>query len=109
MQTRDLNAEMPPVARLGKRNVADMVFEVDFRFVDPVGAVKIERHANQAAAQYRRDIQPFANVRHDVTQPDLATRRRAWIVNPQYGNVHALVGPLHGKEEFVQTAKLFHG
>ena len=108
MQARDLDAEMPPVTRLGQRNMADMVLEVHFSLVDPVGAIEIEGHADKTPAQHRRDIQPLANMRHDIAQPDLATRRRTRIINPQHRHVHALVGLFHGEEEFVQTAKLFH-
>ena len=92
---------MPPVAGLGQRDVANVVFEIDLGLVHPVGTVQIERHPNQAAAKNRRDIEPLADVRHDVAQPDPAAGRRTRIVDPEHRHVHALVGALHGKEEFV--------
>ena len=109
MQARDLNAEVTPVTWLGQRYVANMVFEIDLRFVDPVGTVEIERHAHQTAAQHRRHIKALANVGHDVAQSDLAAGRGARIIDPQHCLMHALVRTLQCEEQFVETAKLFHG
>ena len=54
VDARGLDAELPPVARLGQRDVADVVFEVEVLVLDPVRMVEVERHAQQLLAEHRQ-------------------------------------------------------
>ena len=44
MQPRDQDAQLPPVAGGGQREVADVIFDVEILVLDPVGVVERERN-----------------------------------------------------------------
>ena len=52
MQPGKLDAELPPVARLGQGDVANMEFKVEVGIVDPVGIVKVQRNLHETLPEY---------------------------------------------------------
>ena len=51
MQPRDLDAQLPPVAGLGQRDVTDVIFHVEIGILDPVRMIEVERHTHQPLAK----------------------------------------------------------
>ena len=43
----------------GKRDVADVVLEVELAVLDPVGMIEIERHAHEPPAERPGQVQPI--------------------------------------------------
>jgi len=108
MQTRHLDAELAPVARLRQRDVADVEFHIDMAIIDPVGAVEVQRNRNQATVEYGRPVQPGFKKLQYVLEPDRPAGRCRGVVNSESCNVHVLVAMLELQEQVVRSGKLLH-
>ena len=75
MQPRNLNAQLAPVAGLGQRHVADMIFDVEIGILNPIGVIKVEGYAHQFLAKAARLVQAAFDVTKDILEPDKSAGR----------------------------------
>jgi hypothetical protein len=104
MQAGYLNAQLPPVAGLGQGDVADMIFEVEIRIVDPIGMVEIEGNADQFLAETACLVQAALDMRQYVLEPDETSRRCRRIIYPNRPDMHRRVGGIEIDETRVLPA-----
>ena len=81
MDARGLDAELAPVAGLGQRDVAHVVFDVEVRVVDPIRPVDVEGHALQAAAEHGVAREPVVDVRQQGLEAQRPVAHRALVVD----------------------------
>ncbi len=109
MQARDLDHQLPPVARLGQGDVADVELEIGVGVVDPVRTVERVGHRHQAPAEDLVHVEAAAEVGQDVLEADLAAPRGGRIVDAERRDVVVDVAALGVEKEVVRSRKLFHG
>ena len=92
VNARSQNAQLTPITRLGQRDVAHMVLEVEIRIVCPVGLTEAEGYAYQFAAENGGEMQPGLHQGQDLLEPHLATPRGTLVVNTDTADMlrHAL-------------------
>ena len=108
VDARCLDAELPPVAGLGQRDVAHVVLEVEVLVVHPVGQIHVQRHTLQLLAKRGQPIEPALDVRQDGLEAQLAAGRRALVVDVHEGHVGVGVRRLGVQEGGVVGAELSH-
>ena len=83
---RDLDAELPPIARLGQPRMIKVRLQLKIRVLDPIGMIEVERQTVELALEHRRHIDPAGEMRDDVFEADLPARRGCGIiqVDPHY-------------------------
>ena len=97
MNTCGQDAQLTPITRLGQRDVAHMVLEVEIRIVCPVGLTEAEGHSDQFAAENGGEMQPGLHQGQDLLEPHLATARGTLVVNADATDMlrHALQLGVH--------------
>ena len=81
VQPRDLDAQLPPVAGLGQRDVADVEFDVELGILDPIGMIDVERHAHQPLPERARARQPALDEVQYVLEPHEPAGRGRRVVD----------------------------
>ena len=109
MDARDLDAKLPPVARLGQRDVTDVVFEIEVLIVHPVRVVQPQRHGLQALAKQRRRRQPPLDVRQHRLEPHHPASRGRLVKNVQQADVGVRGRGVRVEVPRVVPAELAHG
>ena len=106
MEPRDLNAELPPVARLGQCDVADVEFDVEFRVFDPIGIIEIERHAHQPLPETPRATEATLDEAQDILEADEPAGGGGRIIDPDRADMHRGMRCLKIDERRVLPAEL---
>ena len=97
-----------PLAPVSKRDMADVVFDVDVVIVDPVGAIESPRRFDQPAPEDLDLLHPgLEKVEYRLEAQRTAGRRRR-IVDTERRNLHQLVAVIHFKKQAVDTGEVFH-
>ena len=74
LKSSNLNAQLPPVAGLRQRQMANMIFDIETGVFHPVRMVKIKRDADEFLAKAACFIQAAFDVSQDVFEADETTR-----------------------------------
>ena len=88
IDARRLDAQLPPVARLGQGNMADVKFEIEIFVIDPIGMIEIQRHSHQLLAKYPRTIETPLDIAQYIFETDLAAGGCRGIINQQLPDMH---------------------
>ena len=78
-----LNAQLPPITRPGQGDMTNMIFQIEFSVLDPIGVVQIERNSDQTLAHGLGQLDPAFEMPQNVFEPHKAARRRFRVVNQQ--------------------------
>jgi len=103
---RDLLGELRIAARLGERQLADVVVEVEVGVVDPVRVVEAERHLAHAPAQRRQEREPVADQRAHLLAAEAAARRRRGVEDRETRDVPGVAAALQREELRVEASEL---
>ena len=106
---------MPPMtsiswsmrARLGHRDVADVVVEVEVGIVEPHRPVQVERHEREPLAELGQQRQPLGEVRLDLLER-VAARHRRRVEQHDRLHLHRDAGVLQVQERRVHAAQPPH-
>ena len=101
MNARRHDLELPPVAGLGKRKMADVKIDVETRITRPVRIGK--RRLDNLVAEHRRDVQSFREMADDLPKAQRA-RETALVVDVDHRDMRRGVRTIHVKEECVLSA-----
>ena len=74
LKSSNLNAQLPPVAGLRQRQMADVIFDIETGVFHPIRMVKIKRDAYQFLAKAACFVQAAFDVSQDVFETDKTTR-----------------------------------
>ena len=102
MQPCHLYHQLPPVARGGQCEVANMVFHVDRAARDPVGPVQTQGRAGQVVAEYRVQVQALREMPEDFLVANPAAGGSARVVDNQRPHMVVDVAPLREQRGVVQ-------
>ena len=108
VQARDLYHQLPPVAGLRQRDMADVVFDVDVVIVNPVGAIESPRRFDQPVPEDLDLLHPgLEEIEYRLEAQRTAGRGRR-VVDAERRHLHQLVSVIHFKKQAVDTGEVFH-
>jgi len=77
MQPRNLNTELAPVAGMGQGDVANVIFNVKVRIIDPVRVIKAKRNLFQFLAKSFGAMNAIFDKLQDIFETNFAASRRS--------------------------------
>ncbi len=105
---RGLDAELPPVARVRQRDMANVVLEIEAIVLDPVGIVDLERNVQQLLPEDRRQVQPALDVLQQALEPHPAPGGRRGVIDVDQRDVGICVATLRIHEAGIFSTQLAH-
>jgi hypothetical protein len=108
VDARDLYAQLAPIPRLRKRNMAHVVLEIEIRIIDPIRHVHAAGQLGQPPSERRRKMQPSVDLAQDALEGDSAVGCCRLVVDQQHLDLHRSLGLLGTQHHVVGPAQLFH-
>ena len=109
IDARRLDAQLSPVARLRQGNMADMIFEIEIRVIDPIRMIEIERHPHKFLPKNPCSVETPLDIAQYVLEPDLTAGCGRGVINQQLSDMHRRIRCFRISKHRIQCAKLFHG
>ena len=103
-----LLGQLALIARRGKRDVADVVVDVDSAFVNPVRMVEAERHTSQSPPQRGQQVYPLGHQLANKRRIERPARRGDRVIHPQCAHVTLGAVVLARQEQRVECRQLSH-
>ena len=107
-QTRRLDAQLPPIARFGKRKMAHVKLEIELGVTYPIWMVEIHRDAHQSFAKHRRKMKTAFDILQDASEGDATTASRRLVVDVQTRPIQGRMRLLLVDERSVLPTELSH-
>ena len=107
-QMSHLLGQLALIARRGKRDVADVVVDVDSAFVNPVRMVEAERHTSQSPPQRGQQVYPLGHQLANKRRIERPARRGDRVIHPQCAHVTLGAVVLGRQEQRVECRQLSH-
>jgi len=108
IDARRLDAQLPPVTRLRQGDMADVIFKIEIRVIDPIGMIQIERHPHQLLPEYPGAVEASLDIAQYVLEADHAAGRGRGIVDQQLPDMHRRVRRFRIGEHRIQCTQLLH-
>ena len=108
MQTRYLNAKLPPIPRLGQCDMAHMEFHIKVGIQHPIGFIQAGRHFHQASAKQWHAAKTLFKICNDLLKTHKATRRRGGIIKSNAAHMLRRIGLFEIDKRSVENSQLLH-
>ncbi len=108
VQPGSLDAELAPVARLGQRDVAHVVLEVELLVLHPVRVIEVGGNPHHLLTEGPGQVQPGLEVGQDALERHRSTGRGGGVVDADRCDVRRRVRPLAVDERRILSTELLH-
>ena len=85
---RGQRVERLPILGGGQAQLANVVFQIEARILDPIGMIQAEGHVDQPPSSGRHQVQALLVETHHGFQGQRPVRRRGRIQDGDRGHVH---------------------
>ena len=87
MKARNLDAQLPPIAGVGQRNMAQVELYVEIGVFNPLGPVEAAGNFHQARAEQGVLAKAAFEGRDNLFEAHESARCRRWVINAHTANM----------------------